>query len=116
MQSNRHTICFTAGTQHVEIFRYKVSGGAIDITGATFEAKVRKTKAVGSTELLDFSGNIVVTNGTAGELTLTFANADTSAWEADGLRGIYEIAINMGSVRKVLIGPSDFILDHRVSA
>ena len=112
-----YKIQFTAGAAFDFTITYKDSAGAaIDITGATFSGKVRATSEAGSDELIDFSSGVTISDAANGVVAVAFANADTSAYELTGLRGVYEISMLLGGARIILIPPSEFALNWRLSA
>lgn len=83
--------------EHIFLYRDKATGAAIPLTGGTVECQIRPFPQ-SSDILFDADnaakGNVEITDGPNGEVTLTIPGADSAAWREDEAH--YDIKVTLG--------------------
>ncbi len=125
MTSDNSDLTMVAGETKTIIFtRQEPDGTAQDVTGATFEAKVREGQSPALPVILDIAARLLVTNGAGGIITMTLTesdtnqtNADSLTWEVAGFSGYYDILMILPSGdQQMLVPKSRFSVTSRVSS
>lgn len=107
MAAGKRDIEITQGDDYSHVVTMTNSSGAINITGRTYMAQLRKVK----TQVLpDASLVVVVTNGVAGELTMTLGHVATAALPT----GCYKWSLQEdigGTLTTILKGEATVVAD-----
>lgn len=111
-------------TKTITFARQEPDGTAQDVTGATFEAKVRAGQDPSLPVILDIAARLSVTNGAGGIITMTLTAADTNqtngdgeTWEVAGFSGYYDILMILPSgTQEMLVPKSRFVVTSRLSS
>ena len=124
MTTNADLTMVAGETKTVTFTRQEPDGTAQDVTGATFEAKVRAGQDPSLPVILDIADRLSVTNGAGGIITMTLTASDTNQTNGDGetgavagVSGYYDILMILTSGdREMLVPKSRFVVTSRLSS